>query len=82
MSMSNRDFVSLADAIRQDLCGFRMVYDKNTPDVTGAKVVDMLARFCKHRSCRFNESRWRSYLAGECGLSGGAIKNGAGRASV
>ena len=74
MSMSKRDFVSLADAIRQDLCGFRMVYDENTPDVSVAKVVDMLARFCKHQNYAFKEDRWRSYLAGECGPSGGAIK--------
>ena len=76
MSMSKRDFVSLADAIRQDLCGFRMVYDENTPDVSVAKVVDMLARFCKHQNYAFKEDRWRSYLAGECGPNGGAVKKG------
>ena len=59
MSMSKQDFVALADAIRLELCGFRMVYDESTPDVPDPN---------------FMRERWIDYIAGKCGKNGGAVK--------
>lgn len=78
MSMSKQDFVALADAIRLELCGFRMVYDENTPDVPVSKVIETLANFCKHQNYNFMRERWIDYIAGKCGPNGGAIKHSKG----
>lgn len=72
--MSKQDFVALADAVKRDLCGFRMVYDKDTSDVSVQKVVEMLADFCKQQNSNFMRQRWIDYIAGKCGKNGGAIK--------
>ena len=74
MSMSKQDFIELADTIRRELCGFRMVYDAQTPDVSVQKVVEVLAAFCKRQNYAFKKERWIDYIAGECGPNGGAIK--------
>lgn len=74
MSMSKQDFVALADAIRLELCGFRMVYDENTPDVPVSKVIETLASFCERQNSNFMRERWIDYIAGKCGKNGGAIK--------
>jgi len=74
MSMSKQDFVALADAIRLELCGFRMVYDESTPDIPVSKVIDTLASFCKRQNPNFMRERWIDYIAGKCGKNGGTIK--------
>ena len=74
MSMSKQDFVALADAIRLELCGFRMVYDESTPDIPVSKVIDTLANFCARQNPNFMRERWIDYIAGKCGKNGGAIK--------
>lgn len=60
MSMSKKDFIALADELR----------DENLPLGT----VDALVRFCRRQNPAFKEGRWRDYLAGKCGPSGGEIK--------
>lgn len=73
MSMSKKDFIALADALRP-------VLNKEHATVDGvitygpAPVVDALCSFMRGQNPRFNEGRWRDYLAGECGPSGGRVK--------
>jgi hypothetical protein len=59
MSLTKRDFIALADTLR--------------PLIVSGLVVDLLADFCRSQNPRFNEARWRAYLKGECGPSGGAV---------
>jgi hypothetical protein len=61
--MSKRDFIALADELR----------GLDVPQM----VLDALVRFCRGRNDRFNEARWRAYLTGECGPSGGRVKGAA-----
>lgn len=62
MGMSKKDFVDLADALRP------------YPDqVQGPLLLDIV-RFCRQQNGQFKEGRWLSYLRGECGPSGGKIK--------
>lgn len=59
--MSKKDFIALADKLR----GLEI-----PPDV-----LDALVAFCKANNPAFKEERWRQYLRGECGPSGG-VKRG------
>jgi len=58
--MTKKHFIALADALR----------GLDVPP----RVLDALCEFCKDQNWRFNESRFRGYLAGECGPCGGAVK--------
>lgn len=62
MSMSKKDFIALADQLRIGV------------EVLPRDVVDVLCQFMHTQNPAFMESRWREYLAGNCGPSGGAIK--------
>jgi len=64
MSMSKKDFVALADAVRPYI---------NSPErfVDQENVQDALVAFCRTQNERFDRDRWLSYLRGECGPSGG-----------
>lgn len=62
MTMTKKHFISLAAAIRDN----RKVYSE--------AVIRKLAAWCWSENQDFNESRWLSYIAGECGPSGGRIK--------
>lgn len=68
MSMSKKDFIGLADALRP------FMKDDAPFSRVGPLLVDNVARFCRAQNPRFNEDRWRAYLRGECGPSGGAVK--------
>lgn len=70
MSMSKRDFVALADALRPMFSP----HEESAENVAKYRVVDALVGFMRGQNPRFNESRWRAFLAGECGPSGGKIK--------
>lgn len=71
MSMSKKDFIALADAIREhDSCVAHGIDEQVfTPDQ-----LDTLARFCSLQNANFKRDRWLSYIAGECGQNGGQIK--------
>ena len=58
--MSKKDFIALADALR----------GLDVPEA----VLDALCRFCRQQNGRFNEDRWRGYLAGTNGPGGGDVK--------
>ncbi len=68
--MTKKDFIALADAIRdhnaQRPCNVGPPFD--------AHHLDVLAAFCRCCNPRFNRGRWLSYIRGECGPSGGAIR--------
>lgn len=71
--MSKKDFIALADAIRQHNADA-----KNNPDSGMAPFASSqlgtLAKFCRTQNPHFMQGRWFSYIAGECGKNGGAIK--------
>jgi hypothetical protein len=60
--MSKKHFIDLADRIRYHREAFT------------DEALNVLVSFCKSQNGRFNESRWRSYIAGECGPNGGRVK--------
>lgn len=59
MSMSKKDFIALADTIRE----------QDLPFTDGQ--VKTLADFCRSQNPDFKRDRWLSYIAGKCGPSGG-----------
>ncbi len=59
--MTKKHFIALADYLRGDK-QFTQYH------------IDTLARFCASQNWNFNRERWLSYLAGECGPNGRAIK--------
>lgn len=71
MSMSKKDFIALADTIRTS-----NQYSAKNEDapVFSAEAISVLSRFCKSQNSQFMPGRWFSYIAGECGSGGGAIK--------
>ena len=73
MSMSKRDFIALADAIR----------DHNESTVGQAEPfteehLATLILFCRGQNSAFLTGRWRDYIAGKCGPNGGASKHSKG----
>lgn len=74
MSMSKKDFVALADALRPFLA-MTPEHTKYTYLAAEAKdgdaILDCLVRFCAQQNPRFNRERWLAYLRGECGTNGG-----------
>lgn len=73
--MTKKDFIALADAIREAETGVRM-----HPYFLDAQL-DILADFCAARNPRFNYERWLGYIRGECGPNGGAIRKPKGACS-
>lgn len=68
MAMSKKDFIALADVIRE------REPEKQTEEWfqwVGTK--HALADFCAAQNPRFNRERWLAYIEGECGPNGGAI---------
>jgi len=64
--MSKKDFIALANTIRENSCGVPFNADQ----------LDLLADFCKGQNPRFNRERWLGYIHGECGPNGGEVKKG------
>lgn len=64
MSMSNQDFIELANVIRRGR--WRIDLFKNGE-------VRELAEFCQSRNPNFNRKRWLDYIDGKCGPNGGKI---------
>ena len=62
MSMSKQDFIELANII------------STHRDAFVDETINCLVSFCRGQNRAFKEGRWRAYIAGECGPSGGAIK--------
>jgi len=69
MSMSKKDFIALADAIKQhndDTQSLKPVFSKDH--------LETLVRFCRSQNSSFMERRWLDYIAGDCGPNGGENK--------
>ena len=64
MSMSKKDFVALADAVRP-------FYRLLEHDTDRGILAGTLRDFCCQQNSNFKPQRWLSYLKGECGPSGG-----------
>ncbi len=68
MSMSKKDFIALADALKADTRQYETVEEMHEG------MIDALCAFMRGQNSQFKEDRWRAYLRGECGPSGGAVK--------
>jgi len=66
MAMSKKDFIALADAIRNV-----NEYSDVQHHFNGTQL-DVLADFCKSQNSNFMRDRWLDYIAGKCGPNGGA----------
>jgi len=64
--MSKKHFIALADAIRE--------HNQHTIGQFSVMQINALADFCQSQNPHFMRERWLSYIAGECGKNGGAVK--------
>ena len=69
VGMSKKQFVALADSIREHnrLAKFNGEH-AFTDDQLAA-----LARFCTSENLRFKRERWFDYITGRCGPNGGTV---------
>ena len=75
MSMSKKDFIALADELRPLFDALPSVSCGESAGGLDAEAVRRaLCAFMRGQNSQFKEGRWRSYLAGECGPGGGAVK--------
>lgn len=83
MAMTKKDFIALADLIRQlqpDMAVPQWAVtnsshaEKQGQQAQWLKTRDALAEFCKSQNAQFMRERWLNYIAGECGKNGGKIK--------
>lgn len=76
MSMAKKDFIALADALRDVIT----VRNENSIVHNGAVMIperditEALVSFCRWQNGAFMEERWKRYLRGECGPNGGEVK--------
>ena len=70
MSMSKKDFIALADAVRE--ANERWERGAVTAQRFTEGHICELADFCESQNPAFNRSRWLEYIAGKCGPNGGA----------
>lgn len=76
MSMSKKDFIALADAIKDFNRTAFWGTDKNgihgTMNIAvQGDTLKMLADFCQSQNPNFKRDRWLDYIAGKCGQNGG-----------
>ncbi len=71
--MSKKDFIALADMIREH----NQLAVHNGDTMFDHNHIATLAEFCEQQNSQFNRSRWLAYIAGECGPNGGTIKKAA-----
>lgn len=68
--MTKKDFIALGDSLRDTM-------PEDGSELSAAqqwnKTIDVLCGFMKRNNYNFNEPRWRDYLNGACGPSGGKI---------
>lgn len=66
MSMSKKDFVALADALRRTQPRASNGTERaEALAFQWAQDVNALAQFCRSQNPRFDEARWRAYLGRE-----------------
>jgi hypothetical protein len=65
--MTKKDFIALADTIRS--------HNKYYPESAFTpQQLTVLANYCRQQNSNFKTDRWLSYVAGECGPHGGAVR--------
>lgn len=69
MAMSKKDFIALANAIKEH----NRVLDTRSLAAFRPEHLDTLATFCRMQNPRFKRDRWLGYIAGENGPNGGSI---------
>lgn len=62
MSMSKKDFIALAEYLKD--------YEDYCEPFTDQQIAH-LANFCHSQNPNFNRNRWLDYIAGKCGPNGG-----------
>ena len=67
--MTKKQFVSLADSIREH----NRLAKFNGESVFTIDQLAALARFCESANPRFKRERWLDYIAGRCGPNGGTV---------
>ena len=72
MSMSKKDFIALADAIKEH--NRIQANSPETPVLFMTEHLDTLADFCRGQNSGFMRGRWFGYIRGECGPGGGPVK--------
>ena len=73
MALTKKDFIALADRLRS----LQIIWRGIDGDFLFEAVVDEICQFCRTQNPRFDEARFRAYITGECGPSGGKPKKGA-----
>jgi hypothetical protein len=73
MAMSKKDFIALADAIREHNAVLER-YGKGKFTPFSPDQINTLADFCRSQNARFMRERWLGYISGENGKNGGAIR--------
>lgn len=71
MAMSKKDFIALANAIREHNSEESEWSDPSSSPFDHCQI-DVLADFCQSQNPNFNRDRWLGYIAGTNGPSGGA----------
>lgn len=72
MAMSKKDFIALADAIREHNRVHTIHGCHLDQQAFSAEAIETLADFCKAQNSNFKRDRWLDYIAGNCGPNGGA----------
>ncbi len=73
MSMTKKDFIALADAMRPLLVTDCDGAVRPSIAVTGERVRTALVAFCYDQNPYFDKDRWLGYLDGTCGPNGGKV---------
>ena len=77
MAMSKKDFIELADAMRDMHADIQR--DATTPQIKAGRfdqwqrTLNTMADFCKRQNSAFMRDRWLDYIAGKCGKNGGKV---------
>jgi hypothetical protein len=71
MSMSKKDFIGLADIVK-DIGNMTDWQDEGNAVISEFEL--RLCDYFKMTNERFKEDRWLSYIAGTCGKNGGKVK--------
>jgi len=69
--MTKKDFIALADAIRDHQYAASIGCINRTAFT--ADQIQALAGFCKDQNYNFMHDRWLDYIAGKCGKNGGKV---------
>ncbi len=68
--MSKKHFISMANDLRRERAHWETQYGPESFQ----ELIDFCVRFCREQNYRFDTDRFRGYVMGECGPSGGTVK--------